>query len=304
MKGKVTRNLGKSLVLGAIALLGFTAESNAQVSMNYNLGVIGGPQITGISTDKGSFSSRVGFNAGLAQELRIGGMFSIELDALYSAHIADHKMQDSFAVGGLYMQTRNVKTSDQFNYAEAHLLFKLNIPIGSKPIIPYDRPDYQKAWISIFAGPYYSHLLGYVRSGDITITQTSFDTSVHTKTIITESGTATSKELSSVYTTDFGVTAGVGLNLRMNDHWVFNIDARYSKGFSSIDAGFDGPYNGTEQGYYGSYVPSAYTVKFPAQPPVFPKPFDVSFPALKYQYANMTHSAISLMIGLKYQFGK
>jgi hypothetical protein len=146
--------------------------------------------------------------------------------------------------------------------------------------------------------------LGYVRSGNITVTQTSFDTSIHTKTVITESGTATADELKGVYTTDFGVTAGVGLNLRMNDHWVFNIDARYSKGFSDIDAGFDGAYNGTQQGYFGSFVPSAYKVTVPAQPPIFPNPFEVAFPAVKYKYATMTHSAIALMIGLKYQFGK
>jgi hypothetical protein len=292
MKGKVTLDLGKKLILGAIALLGFTAHSNAQTSLTYNLGVIGGPQITNISTDLGSFSSRVGFNAGIAQELRIGSMFSVELDAIYSAHIADHKMQDSFAEGLSYMQTRDVKTSDQFNYLEGHLLFKLNIPIGSKPIIPYDRPDYQKAWISIYAGPYYSHLMSYVRSGTITVTQTQFDTSIHTKTVITETGDATDAERKGVYTTDIGVTAGIGLNLRMNDHWIFNVDARYSKGFSDIDAGYDGPYNGLPQGYFGTYQPVKYTLAG----------FD--FPAMQYKYATMTHSAIALMIGLKYQFGK
>jgi hypothetical protein len=235
MKGRVTFNWVKKALLTAVASVGlFTTNSFAQ---QFHLGVTAGPQLTNLQSDLGKFKGLVGFNGGLAADWRVANMFALELDALYSQNGAT-KTYEQPVVGFDRVNYYTYKTTDKLTYLQFILLPKLIIPLGAKPIIPYDKPGDQKMFLSFYAGPYFALRTGFKSSGKVSgyTVMNSGDTINKFEPI---AYTSTTANANAVANNDFGLTAGAGINFNLNGgKTILGFDGRYSRSLATIDLGY------------------------------------------------------------------
>jgi hypothetical protein len=237
MKGRVTFSWVKKALLTAIASVSlFTTNSYAQF---LHLGVTGGPQLTNLQSDLGNFKGVVGFNGGLAADWRITNNFGLELDVLLSQNGASKTyLQPNVNLGNRSINYYTYKTTDQLSYLQVVLLPKFIIPLGSKPIIPYDKPGDQKMHLAFYAGPYFGYLAAFNSAGKISgyTVMSDLDTVNKFDPI---PYTSTGKDVSYVSPIDFGFTAGAGINFNLaGGKTILGFDGRYSRGLNSIDYGY------------------------------------------------------------------
>jgi hypothetical protein len=236
MKGRVTFNWARKALLTAIVSLGMlTTNSFAQVQ--WHLGPTAGPQLTNLQSDLGKFKGIIGFNAGVSTDLRLGNMFAIGLEELYATNGAT-KTYDQDIIGNDRTNYYKYKTTDKFTYLKSNLLFKFILPLGSKPIIPYDKPGDQKLFLSFFAGPYYAQRIGFSSKG----TKSGYTLLNNGDTIDKFTPIAyatTSIDNKKVANNDIGVMGGAGINFNLNGVKAFlGFDGTYSRSLLTLDLGY------------------------------------------------------------------
>lgn len=235
MKGRVTFSWVKKALLTAVASVGlFTTNTYAQ---QFHIGVTAGPQLTNLQSDLGKFKGLVGFNGGAVADWRVSNMFGLELDALYSQYGAT-KTYEQPIVGADRVNFYTYKTTDKLSYLQFMLLPKLIIPLGSKPIIPYDKPGDQKMFLAFYAGPYFALRTGFSSSGKVGgyTLMNNGDTVNKFEPI---AYTSTSTDANRVANNDFGLTAGAGINFNLNGgKTILGFDGRYSRSLATIDLGY------------------------------------------------------------------
>lgn len=267
MKGKFTLRFGASVLLAALTFFSF---GRAQAQVSFHLGGAVGPQYTTLQSNVGKYSGVIGAQAGISSELRIGQMFSTQLDILYSMNGASRNYYDSLIASGYYYVYRTYNSTERLTFIQPTLLFKLNIPLSGTRIVPYDLPDDNPNTISIFAGPYFGHLLSHTRSGSKD--STVYDYSGNMLYTRNSKGNPSDFEKSGVFKNDFGITAGVGMNFGISDKGTLGIDARFSKGFNNLD-----------YGYFGQYY------------------YDESSAQVGYSYAKVTNLQFGLLIAYRHR---
>ncbi len=235
MKGRVTFNWVKKALLAAVVSAGlFTTNSYAQ---QLHAGFMGGPQLTNLESDFGTFKGIVGFNGGGVVDWRVSNKFGLELDALFSQYGAT-KVYDQPQI--LHDRTLyySYRTTDRLSYLQFVLLPKFIIPLGAKPVIPYDKPGDQKLFLSFFAGPYFGLRSGFSSTGK----QSGYTVLNAGDTINRFEPTAytnTTKDADRVAPNDFGFTAGAGINFNMaGGKMILGFDGRYSRSLATIDLGY------------------------------------------------------------------
>jgi hypothetical protein len=232
MKGKIACFL---LILTGL----ITQKANAQVS--YNLGLDVAPQLSFMSSNVGTYSSGIGFQGGITEELRFDDVFSLEWDAFYRESSVSRNYADS--ITGYYNVTKvfNISRTEQLTYFDGTVLFKFNIPLGYDRVVPYDRPG-KRSFLSFFIGPYFGTNLSYSSTG-------STDTTIYLKNrrdsgyVKSNDNTAYTKSTfasghfgqNPILSTDVGITVGAGIYFLVGERGTFNIDIRYSHSFGSID---------------------------------------------------------------------
>jgi hypothetical protein len=236
MKGRVTFNWARKALLTAIVSLGLlTTNSFAQVQ--WHLGPTIGPQLTNLQSDLGKFKGIIGFNAGVSTDLRLGNMFSIGLEELYATNGAT-KTYNQDVVGSDRTNYYTYKTTDKFTYLKSNLLFKFILPLGSKPIIPYDKPGDQKLFISLFAGPYYAQRIGFSSKG----TKSGYTALNNGDTVDKFTPIAyatTSIDNKKVAGNDIGVMGGAGINFNLNGgKAILGFEGTYSRSLLTLDLGY------------------------------------------------------------------
>jgi hypothetical protein len=239
MKGKTTMRKLAGMMMAALMTLG-VQTAKAQ-SPTFHLGGMLVPQFTNFTSNIGTYSGAIGFQGGLAAELRFTPNFSAEMDLLYSMHNVNRAYIDSVIATGYYSLYNTYNTVEHANYLQVPLLLKLNIPLTGKRIIPYDAPNNNPTSISIFAGPHFSYLLNYSRTGTINVTMID-QVSGEALSNQTSVATMTPKDLEGVYKIDFGITAGVGVNFGIGEKSTLSFEGRFSKGFNPLDKGYFGTY--------------------------------------------------------------
>jgi len=260
MKGKDYKKTTAKLLLSAMLVIGvFIQKSYAQDAVGY-IGLTAAPLYTGLSSDRHSLGSVFGFSGGITPEVKIGEGFGIELDLLVSEKGGTRKYTDStsnFYNGNYYY---NYNLTYNFMYAQADLLFKWYIHIDHNPVIPYEAPGHH-SFIFFEAGPYFADMLSYSSSG--TVQQYGIDINFGRNDTISIDG-ASKKSYSSsptlnsstISTTDIGATVGFGVIFPVSHRGLLSFEARYSKGFASIDNGEFGYY----QERYSTAVPSYWLI--------------------------------------------
>ena len=255
MNGKKALAMCGKTLLTALLILGLKATTFAQTT--WNVGIIGGGQYVNMSWDGPktvkmydtskagasykAWTGRFSYEAGITQELRFGDYFSMQLDLMYSDRGAWHVNSDSSTNYYDRVIYHHSSRDESFQYADGHLLFKFNLPIGYERIVPYDRPG-KRVFLSIYGGPYMSYLLGYTSTGysdTLEIARVNRDSIVRSsvdRTTYTFSNFNNKvRKQDPVLKTDIGVTFGVGINFLIGDGGTFGIDFRYSTGLGSID---------------------------------------------------------------------
>ena len=281
MKGKELKKITAKLLLSAMLVAGALVQKTyAQEAVGY-IGLTAAPMFTGMSSDRSSIGSVIGYAAGITPEVKFGENFGIELDLMMTNKGGTKKYLDS-----LYLKSDNYyfdyNKTYAFTYAEAVLLFKWYIHIDHNPIIPYEAPGHH-SFVFFEAGPYYAHMINYSASGSVTQYASNLysrDTIAGTYVKATKFQDLTdSATASKILTTDIGVTFGVGVIFPVSHRGLLSFEARYSKGLVYID-----------NGEFGHYILQA---RVPATSP--PTNAVWSYPAA------VTTDAIGLFISYKYR---
>jgi hypothetical protein len=258
MKGKKVLDLCGRTLLTALIIMGFNAAANAQAT--YHIGIIGGGQYVNMSWDGPktvkvfdttkagptfkAWTGKLSYEVGLTQELRLSENFSIQLDAMYSDRGAWHVNSDSSTDYYDKVIYHHSSRQEDFQYIDGHLLFKFNIPLGFERIIPYDRPG-KRAFLSLYAGPYFSYLLNYTSTGFSdtlsvfkgannnrdSVIGAQIDRTTYTKSNFNNKY----RKMDPVLSTDLGITVGAGINFLVGESGTFAFDFRYSTGLGNID---------------------------------------------------------------------
>jgi hypothetical protein len=285
MKGKDTFGFVKKIAGVALIMAGCLSTAQAQDRPAAYFGICGGPQFGNISSDNAvyNYKGNVTYHAGLTGEFHFNEHIGIGLDLLYSNVTAtNNSTRDSLDLDDRYI-VRTFDIKESFSYAQAHILFKYFIPLGSNPIIPYDRPDAaSRIFLTLYAGPYFATLpgtSGYKRSG------TSYEYNVShlgdTATIGVAKGDLSEQNKKYyIQPMDIGATVGIGLNFKLGESTIFSVDARYSRGLvSSIDYSPNKNY----RSLYGTTT------------------FNEKDNTISFAEAQVHPSAIALSIGLKFR---
>lgn len=273
MKGKITGRFGKRLLVSAgVALFAFSA---AEAQVSWHIGLTAGPQYTMMTSTRGNYDGKIGFNGGLANEVRFGPNFSVEVNNLFSLAGAQRNYKDSLLLYTGEQVMFNYNNSENFTFLQNSLLLRFNLVLDGPIILPYDFEGPPKTWLTFFAGPTYSMVLNYDRSPTSTawMRGAQGDT-IAEPTPINNTQKSIDKDLDTAWIQpdEIGLIVGAGINFRIGKKNTLGFEARYHKGMTSMDGG-----------YYGHYYigPSAATE------------------GLEYEYADIFNSAISFNISYK-----
>ncbi|MDZ4838718.1 MAG: hypothetical protein SGJ04_01795 [Bacteroidota bacterium] len=237
---KTTRTTLTTLLTAALLMVMFTA--NAQSTISWRLGPTVGIQYTDLSTNLGSFSGKVGINAGLSNDIKFSRKFGVDVNLLYSSYRADRDYLDSNLFFDRY-QVYRYKTSETYNYFQAQILAKYIIELGHIPIIPYDDPDARSAiTLELKGGGFFNTLAfwswdSYDNSGTYEFYSRELQSGAKTATTKQDAALTTAQKPFYVNPMDFGLALGAGLNFRLSKRTDFGIDAKYLRGFSNLDYG-------------------------------------------------------------------
>ena len=238
MKRKVIQNFGKKLLLSLVAV-SFLAisQANAQ-SSQINLGVTLGANYGNLSSNVGSWSGTVGYQAAGSLEWRYNNNWGFALEAQDITLTTNSNYTDSILY---YSKTARINYNTQLtvNMLQTTLLFKYYIPLGSKPITPYDNPAGSGNYLMFMVGPYFS-LVGQNPSnlGHIKTTSHYVDTTQHD--VVQDStltGTATNAKntYNGLAPSVYGITVGAGLNLKVARGLELTFDLRYTRDLATLD---------------------------------------------------------------------
>jgi hypothetical protein len=274
MKGKVTSRIGRRLLFSAgLALFAF---SSAHAQLSWHIGATAGPQYTMMSSSVGKYDGKIGANGGLANELRLGPNFSIEMDNLISMVGAQRHYNDSLSLYNGHTVMYNYNNSENFMFLDNMLLFHYNLVLDGPVILPYDFEGPPHTWLTFFAGPSYNMVLSYKRSTGSTAWQRgeAGDT-IATPLPINSTNASMKADLDSgwIQPDEIGLVVGAGINFRIGHNNTLGIEARYHKGFTSMDGG-----------YFGHY---------------YINPVTSGTQGVLYEYADIFTSAVSLNISYK-----
>ncbi|MCX6351706.1 MAG: outer membrane beta-barrel protein [Bacteroidetes bacterium] len=273
----------------ALSLFLISATSiNAQTS--YHIGFVGGPQFTMLSSDRGTYTGKIGYYGGLTNEFRMGEKLSFEIDGLYSIRGGDAAYKDS--IPGFYDHYVKYKVARSFTttYFDIHALLKYNIMLGHERIIPYDRPG-KTTFISLYAGPYYGSLMGFSSVGKTDTTYTykinpdsQFSAPRSDKRTFSSTDawkkTRGNKLYDPILSTDVGIAFGAGMYFMVGDRGTLHVDVRGQWGLGTIDNDAFG-HKSVEQNDDPTQV------------------------RIVYNYANISHIAVQLGVGASVRlFGK
>ncbi|RYD81307.1 MAG: PorT family protein [Sphingobacteriales bacterium] len=278
----------KKALLTAVVSVGLSGNINAQ---SLHLGVTAGPQLTNMKGDVGKFKGIIGFNGGVSADWRIHNFFALGMDVVYStAGATKEYLQPDvlYTIQNYY----TYKTTDQFTYAKAVLLPKFILPLGSKPVIPYDNPGDQKLFLSFFAGPYYAQRLGFSSTGKYsgyTLAVPSEPGGDTLRKVPSTPYTSSSEDVKRVAPNDIGFLAGAGINFNINGgKTILGFEGRYSQSLMTVDLG-----------YYRKEIPNYIATKNPVSGETT---FQQSFKApSKNTNVNILHNALAFNVTLKFR---
>jgi hypothetical protein len=274
MKGKVTSRFGKRLLVSA-GLVAF-AFSAAQAQISWHMGLTAGPQYSMMSSSIGSYDGKISFNGGLANEVRFGPMFSVEVDNLLSMSGGQRNYRDSLELPTTDYIMFNYNNSEDFMYLQNILLLRYNLVLDGPTILPYDFEGPPKTWLTFFAGPSYNMLLSYDRSlGTTAWMKSRAGDTLSKPQPYNHKPEGIEKDIDTnwIQPDEIGLVVGAGINFRIGKKKTLGFEARYHKGMTSLDGGYFGQ-------YYRNSDPTAEN------------------PYL-YRYADIFNSAISLNISYK-----
>jgi GH18 family chitinase len=272
MKAKGTNRFGKRLLFTAgLALFAF---STTQAQVSWHMGVTGGPQYNMMTSNYGSYDGKISFNGGLANEIRFGPHFSVEVDNVVSMLGGQRKYLDSLELSDGRKVMFSYNNSENLMYLQNILLLRYNLVLDGPTILPYDFEGPPRTWISIFAGPSYNMRIGYDRGlGTKTWQMTPQGDTLTDVTNYNHTPASIQRDIDSNYIQpdEIGLVVGAGINFRLGKKKTLGFEARYHKGMTSIDRGYFGQYYYSQQSGEG----------------------------FLYRYADIFNSAISLNVSYK-----
>ena len=198
----IARAVGSLIVLGCAFIPSVAA---AQKSGDMTIGIMAGVNYATVNQDPQSsevtFAYKVGFVGGAFLGIQVNDVFSIEPQALYS--------QKGSKVKGTGANT-SLEGGIRITYIEVPVLVKYWIPVSDSQMRPF-----------VFAGPEVEFKVSCTAEGAILAVTGSSDCDK----------TGTEIKLKS---TDFGATAGAGIQFKMGNQDV-RVDARYTLGLTDIN---------------------------------------------------------------------
>jgi len=255
MKRKVIQNFGKKLLLSLVAVSFLAISPSRAQSSEVNLGINLGANYGNLSSNVGSWSGTVGFQGGASLEWRYNNNWGFSLEGQDITLTTNSNYSDSILY---YSKTAKTTYNTQLtvNMIHASLLFKYYIPLGSKPITPYDNPAGSGNYLTLMAGPYFS-LIGQNPSntGHIKTTSNYVDTSQHQlnqDSALSSSATNSKNTYNGLAPSVYGITVGAGLNLKVARGLELTFDLRYSMDLTTLDNPLTA--NGINYGFLGQRV--------------------------------------------------
>lgn len=228
----------KTFILGCLATLMFSVNSADAQFLSYHLGVTGGVHNSNISIKDMPYNSKMNTGFGLAQEFRFSPFFSIQNNIMYQTLGGQSAYKDSFSTPDRdYIREFNY--DETYNYATADLLFRLNIPFGDEPIVPYDKPYKKGFGINFFAGPQVGLLMGYSKSGSMN-EMSRFSQDKDTIYYVRRNASATEDEDDELFVNplDVSIIAGLGFQFVIDEKNTIGLDLRYQRSLLTIDYGY------------------------------------------------------------------
>jgi hypothetical protein len=274
MKGKNTSRFGKRLLVSAGLV--FFAFSVAKAQVSWHLGITAGPQYNMLTSNYGKYDGKISFNGGLANEVRFGPHFSVEVNSLISMLGGQRHYLDSLELYDGRNVMFNYNNSENFTYLQNMLLLHYNLVLDGPTILPYDFEGPPKTWITVFAGPSYNMLMSYDRGKGTTVYQKNSQGDTISQPVPYNhkpESAKMDKDSMWIQPDEIGLVVGAGINFRIGKTKTLGFEARYHKGMTSIDGGYFGQYYihpdlSAEQGFL-------------------------------YRYANVFNSAVSLNVSYK-----
>jgi len=255
MKRKVIQNFRKKLLLSltAVSFLAIS-QSNAQTSQVL-LGINLGANYGNLTSNVGSWSGTVGYQASGHLEWRYNNNWGFSLEAQDITLTTNSNYTDSILY---YTKTAKTAYNTQLtvNMLQTTLLFKYYIPLGAKPITPYDNPAGSGNYFTLMAGPYFSFVgQNPSNTGHIKTTSHYVDTSKHDiiqDSVLTSNATNSKNTYNGLAPSVYGITLGAGLNLKVARGVELTFDLRYSTDLATLDNPLTS--NGVNYGFLGQRV--------------------------------------------------
>jgi hypothetical protein len=297
MKRTIQQKFGKKVLLSGIVVAGLSVLSlSAQTGY---LGVTGGVQYTTISSSAETFNGGIGYNFGITAENRFSQKFGLELRAGLSALNASTNYKDSIQYYDYVERYTNNYTFNSM-YLHGQLLAKYYIRLGGEPITPYDRPTGSGNYLYFFAGPYAGYIAG---SGNLTkigrtgtqIQKKHINNSVPwdssaltTKVTLIDDDVQEANDRNALTNLDLGITAGVGVSLRLNTFASLDFSLRYMGSLMTIDQPNEGYDILTKNGFWLGHANLTFTSTGKES-------------AIAYNPANALNTFIAFNVGLTYK---
>ena len=238
MKRTEDKKFGRKILLSIVGVMGFAIQYSAAQTSSVNLGITVGPSYGSISSDIGSYTGSIGYQAAGNIEWRIANHIGLSAEAQMISVTTNSAYNDSIQYYNKILRI-NYNTSLNINFTQFSFLFKYYIPLGTKPITPYDRPEGSGNYFTLMLGPYFS-MVGKTPSntGKIKLTSHYVDTSQHNVVIdstLTKGGSNSSFTSNGLAVSTYGVTVGAGVNLRIAKGLELTFDLRYTRDLATLD---------------------------------------------------------------------
>ncbi len=242
----------RATLAALLITLGIGANAQGLKPMSLLLGPTAGVGLSNISSNFGTFDSKIALNVGLSAELRINPRFGIQFDPQVATRGGDRNftLNNGNYYGFTYWKAHD--RQEKLTYALAPIMAKINFPVGRERVVPYDYPD-KTSHIFVMLGAYGGYLLSYKSTGTTHHYRTSqnfltggIDTTVNVfdRREYTQDDTLIEK-------IDFGIAAGVGYDFKIGKRSYGQVDVRLYKGFPTLD---EAPTSKTQGGNYGANV--------------------------------------------------
>lgn len=255
MKRKVIHNFGKKLLLSLTAVTFLAISQSSAQTSQVSLGVGVGANYGNLSSNVGSWSGTVGFQGAVNLEWRYNNKWGLSLEAQDITLTTNSDYTDSILYYTKTAKT-NYNTTLTVNMLHTSLLFKYYIPLGAKPITPYDNPAGSGNYFTLMVGPYFSFVgQNPSNTGHIKTTSHYVDTSQHDivqDSVLTSNATNSKNTYNGLAPSVYGVTVGAGLNLKVARGLELTFDLRYSMDLTTLDNPLVS--NGVNYGFLGQRV--------------------------------------------------